>query len=553
MSGRHAQDWRHGVGTLIYASPLYRLTLGGRSPVALALVPPDPWPGDAARGTAILNGALGFDGETLRGGAVVWYPAGMSDNWLAALHGFDWLRDLRAVGGDAARRRARELVDGWTMHAFRWHPVAWRPDVVATRLFAWLGQYEFFCASADDEYRQRYLKAISQQGKHLARVLPGKGSGEMLLAALKGLIVAGVALPERTAWSEQGLRLLERECARQLLPDGGHLSRNPRTQVAVLRHLVDVRGALLGGGREVPHFLIAAIERAAPFVRMLRHGDGGLALFNGADEGESWLIDMLLAQADARGRPPLSAPHSGYERLINNRTIVLVDAGPPPPPGLDRAAHAGVLAFEMSVGKERIIVNCGAQAGNGDAWGDVQRASAAHSTLIIDDTNSSEILPRGGFGRQPTDVSVARDEADGNIWLDVSHDGYALHYGLIHRRRLFLDGTGDDLRGEETLQRTGASAGRAAHGFAIRFHLHPSVQASLVQNGAAALLRLPSGTGWRLRAQGGTLSLAESVYLGHPGETRRSEQVVISGALADDAADDAASVKWALQRIVQKA
>jgi len=114
-----------------------------------------------------------------------------------------------------------------------------------------------------------------------------------------------------------------------------------------------------------------------------------------------------------------------------------------------------------------------------------------------------------------------------------------------------LEAAGDDLRGEDLLLRQGDAA-RDGRGFAIRFHLHPSVKASLVQNGAAALLRLPSGAGWRLRAQGGTLSLAESVYLGHAGETRRSEQVVISGALAPQTAAEAASVKWALQRIVQK-
>ena len=293
------------------------------------------------------------------------------------------------------------------------------------------------------------------------------------------------------------------------------------------------RGVLLAAGRDVPHFLIAAIERTAPFLRMMRHGDGGLALFNGADEGEGWLIDMLLAQADARGRPTLSAPHSGYERLVNSRTLVLVDTGPPPPPGLDRDAHASALAFEMSVGKERIIVNCGAHAAGADGWAAVQRASAAHSTLIVDDTNS-------------------RDESDGSIWLDASHDGYALPFGLIHRRRLFLDAAGDDLRGEDTLVRTGGAV-RPPHGYAIRFHLHPSVQASLVQNGAAALLRLPSGAGWRLRTQGGTLSLAESIYLGHAGEMRRSEQVVVSGALSGEGADEAISVKWALQRIAQKA
>lgn len=551
MGNGALRNWRYGAGTLIYASPLYRLSLIGRSPDALSLVPPDSWPGDAARGSALIGGTFGFNGEVLRGGSLDWYPAGMSDTWLTALHGFSWLRDLRAVGGDSARRRARELVDDWLTHCNRWHRISWRPDVLGTRLFAWLGQYEFFCASADDDYRQRYHTAVAQQAKHLSRALPGNLSGEPLIAALKALTVAGLALPNRQSWADQGLRQLERECARQLLPDGGHISRNPRDQVAVLQHLVDTRGTLLAAGRDVPHFLIAGIDRAAPFLRMLRHGDGGLALFNGADEGESWFVDMLLAQADARGRPPVSAPHSGYERLVSNRTILIADCGPPPPPGLDENAHAGALSFELSVGKERMIVNCGAHFGGTEAWAEVQRASAAHSTLVIDDTNSSEIMSSGGFGRQPTDMPTAREEADGKIWLDTRHDGYALPFGLTHRRRLFVDAGGDDLRGEDLLTRSGHGT-RTPGGFAIRFHLHPSVQASLVQNGAAALLRLPSGAGWRLRTQGGTLSLAESIYLGKAGETRRSEQVVISNALTATSDEVAASVKWALQRIEQK-
>ena len=87
-------------------------------------------------------------------------------------------------------------------------------------------------------------------------------------------------------------------------------------------------------------------------------------------------------------------------------------------------------------------------------------------------------------------------------------------------------------------------------GFALRFHLHPGVQASLVQNGTAVLLRLPGGTGWRLIAEGGTLSLAESVYLGSAGEVRRSEQIVVSGVI--EAGSPAARVKWALKRVTKK-
>ncbi len=84
--------------------------------------------------------------------------------------------------------------------------------------------------------------------------------------------------------------------------------------------------------------------------------------------------------------------------------------------------------------------------------------------------------------------------------------------------------------------------------FALRFHLHPDVDATLAHDGQAAILRLPSGVGFRLRCQvvgaGGEVSLAESLYIGSPGERRRSQQVVIAGTLAGAGAE----IKWQLSR-----
>ncbi len=550
MGAQAMHDWRYGVGKVLFGTSVYRYTLLGRTPPGLYLVPPDPWPGKAERGSAILQGEFGFFGEAVSGGQHVWQPVGMSNDWLAELHSFDWLRDLRTVGGDNARRRARDLVGDWLRRQNNWHEIAWRPDVLGRRLFAWLGQHDFFCASADDEYRRAYLAGIVRQAKHLSRVLPGGADGESLIVAIKGLIVAGLAIPDREAWVSQGLKLLATQVDRQILPDGGHISRNPSAHIMVLRHLVDTRSTLLAAGQPIPQFLMGAIDRAAPFLRMMRHGDGALALFNGSREDLGWFIDLLLAQADARGRPPNTAPHAGFERLVANRTVILMDTGAPPPPGTDTQAHAGALSFEISVGKERLIVNCGARTGHRSPWNQVQRTSAAHSTLIIDDTNSAEVLPDGGFGRRPTKVEHSREDADGNTWLTVSHDGYGALFGLRHVRRLYVSGTGEDIRGEDSLIRIGQPSADPARGFAIRFHLHPTVSPSLVNNGAAVILTLPNGTTWRLRANGGALSVAESVYLGVGESVQRTQQAVVSGVLDGPDADDVvAVVKWALKRV----
>ena len=539
----------------VFALPIYRYSLTGAAPTALAATPPDPWPGDAGRGMEIVQGVFDLAGQRLADPAPLWAPAGAGFAWRAELHGFGWLRDLRAAGGDGARRVGRELVGAWLDSHGRWSALAWDPLIGGRRLANWLGCYEFFAASAAVDYRHRLFRSMARQAQHLHRVLPAGLAGMELIAALKGLIAAGACLPGSEAWKRRGRAILERELPRQILADGGHAARSPAHHLAVLRDLIDLRATLHkaelhesgpGGGQSAaPDALHEAIERMAPALRMFQHGDGGLALFNGACEDEGWRVEMVLQRAGGRRRALRDAPESGFQRLRAGRATVLVDAGTPPPPGLDSAAHAGTSAIEFSIGRERLIVSCGARADD-PAWRRAQRATAAHSTLVLGDTNSSEVLAGPGLGRRAEITRCRREEAEGATWLEVVHDGYRHGFGQIHRRRLYLTADGGDLRGEDRLDPCRRSAQGAP--FAIRFHLHPDVQASLSQDGAAALLRLPKGGGWCLRAGGAVLGLEPSIYLGRGGEIRRGQQVVLTGHCAPQGV----KVKWAITRIDRK-
>jgi uncharacterized heparinase superfamily protein len=144
------------------------------------------------------------------------------------------------------------------------------------------------------------------------------------------------------------------------------------------------------------------------------------------------------------------------------------------------------------------------------------------------------------IGARPGNVSVRRNESAGNIWIDATLENYAGIQNLNHRRRIYLSASGGDIRGEDTL-----SGDRTGHKFTARFHLHPSVKASSVQDGESFLLRLGDGAGWRFRATGGVTNLQESVYLGERGRTQRSEQIVVSGATQGGGAQ----IKWALTRL----
>ncbi|MFB9969354.1 heparinase II/III family protein [Pseudoroseomonas cervicalis] len=535
-------DWLRGA----------RKVIAGLRPVKVPEAPArafrDLWPGDATRGHRLLRGECEVCGTarpltTAEEGGQGWAEGSGAPPWRAAVHGFAWLRDLRALGTDGARLRARDLTADWLAQGSE-QPIAALPEVVGARLSAWLGHWDFLAATAEDGFRRALMVRLAQDARGLVASLPAEARHRGGLAALKGALAASVALAEE-AWVARCLRVLPQEIERQILPDGAHVERSPGQLLLAVQDLIEIRNLLHGAGLEAPPHLALALDRAAPALRLFRHGDGGLALFNGTRDEGAALVDLVLTQGQARGRAPLILPEAGFQRLQAGRTLVIADCGAPPegrgapaPGGLprhaDRYHHAGTLAFEMSVGRDRLIVNCGAAPAAEGAWRDALRATAAHSTLVLADTNSSE-LREEGLGRRPEAVEAERQEANGAQWLDASHDGYRRGFGALHRRRLYLSESGDDLRGEDSVE------GEEIPAYAVRFHLHPGVVASPQQEENAVLLRLPSGASWRLRASRARLTVEESVFMA--GEPRRTSQVVLS------AEPGTASVQWALSRV----
>jgi len=532
MSGFDPRRWLRDARRVAARLPSLR---PGRVPDAPALPVRDPWPGDAGRGARLLKGELGWHGAVRPLRAESWTERAGSEELRGEALGFTWLRDLRALGTDSARLRARALIAAFIETA-ELDPLSRRPDIAGARIAAWLGHYDFFAASADDPFRQHLMGRLLADARALAAELPAEQIDGRALTALKGLVAASVALPEPLGFLSRALRFLPGEIGRQVLGDGCHVERSPAAQLKALQDLTEIRALLQAAQASPPAALTVAIERLAVGLRTLRHGDGGLALFNGAREGNAALTDLVLTQAGRAGRPVNALYDGGFHRMQAGRGTVILDGGAPPAPGLDRRAHAGTLAFEFSLARERLIVNCGGAPASGAEWRDAARATAAHSTLVIADTNSSELRPEG-LGRRPTQVEVQRQEANGAHWLEASHDGWSRPFGALHRRRLYLAESGEDLRGEDVVEAP------TPQPFAVRFHLHPAVDASRQQDGEAMLLRLPGGSFWRLRAEGVRLGLEESIYLGAE-EPRRSEQVVLSGA-----ADGPQLVKWAITKV----
>src|SRR5476649_1856721 len=163
---------------LLCRTRVYRFTLAGSTPREFVKNLAIRWPGDAKRGAILLGGDFHLAGETLRLGPPYAAPQQASAEWLAEFHGFTWLADLATLGSAEAREIGRQAIASWIADHARWDDLAWRCDVLAARLVAWVTQFEsFFAGGGDDRLRDALLGSVARQTRHLARVAAWEAVG----------------------------------------------------------------------------------------------------------------------------------------------------------------------------------------------------------------------------------------------------------------------------------------------------------------------------------------------------------------------------------------
>jgi uncharacterized heparinase superfamily protein len=548
--------WR-GSRYAFHAGLLYRWRYFGQVPERLLIAPTDLRTADPTIAHDIYAGRFVFAGEVVDvSGFSVFEIEAPSRAWAAGLHGFGWLRHLRASDLAVSRSNARALVDEWIRFQRSHDPVARDPEVIARRVISWLAQTPLVLDGCDHGFYRRFMRSLTRQVRLLRRVARDVRPGLPRLRVAMALAAASLSLSDQTRFARQASRFVDQELARQILPDGGHVDRNPGTVLEVLVDLLPLRQAFTARGLQPTPPLLGAIDRMMPMLRFFRHGDGSFAKFNGMGETQLGLLATVLAYDDARGAPVRNAPYAGYQRLDAGETVVIVDTGPPPQPVLSANAHAGCLAFEMSASRQPIIVNCGVPAPGATSLRRLARTTAAHSTATLNDSSSCRFLTGGYLADRlgevilsgPTRVSLARQEERGETVITASHDGYVSRYGILHTRRLSLSRYGDRIAGSDSF--TSPSGGTIAKGgrdsFAIRFHLHSAVKASRIKSGHGVLLALPDGSAWEFETDGAEVAIEESIRLSDIRGSRRAEQIVIHGRALRQAL-----VKWQFRRIVE--
>ncbi|HMB43946.1 MAG TPA: heparinase II/III family protein, partial [Luteimonas sp.] len=542
----------HSVVGGLNAHPLFRWRFASTKTDRLLIAPQDLRTADATRASEIYAGRFAFAGKVVisdrRSPFEMTAP---SDEWAVTLLSFVWLRHLRAADSAITRSNARSLIDEWINVQGGGNSTGWRIDILSRRIICWLSQAPFVLQDADARFYRRFIRSLSRQVRYLRHNINDSREGLPRLQAIIALNYATLCMQGQSGYLRGNVRRLIEELRKQVLPDGGHVSRNPGSLIELLADLLPLRQLFSARQLQPPQALNNAIDRTMPMLRFFRHGDGNFAQFNGMGPTPVDLLATVLAYDDARGTPVPNAQYSGYQRVDAGQTVLLMDSGPPPPMEMSQEAHAGCLAFELSWKQHRLVVNCGLPAVNKENWRQVARATPAHSTVTLNDRSSCRFLEslsiRQLFGGTPIisgprDVRVEREP--GTPTLRASHDGYVSDCGIVHTRAIRLTPDGSALDGEDTF--TGPDGqplpANATDEFAIRFHLHPAIKASRLADGRGVILLLHDRDLWTFATLADAVELEESVFLAGNDGPRRTVQIVIYGR-----AGQSSAVRWSFR------
>jgi uncharacterized heparinase superfamily protein len=353
--------------------------------------------------------------------------------------------------------------------------------------------------------------------------------GNHLFANAKALVFAGLFFggEEADEWLRAGIQILRKQMPEQILADGAQFELSPMYHALALEDILDLVNLAYTFERDdLTAEFASRIPAMLEWLLSMNHPDGEVAFFNDAAIGIAPDNIELLRYAHDLGfaiEPPAAGithhAQSGYARMEIGSAIVIADLARIGPDYLPGHAHADTLSFELSLGGRRFVVNSGTSVYGTGPERQRQRGTAAHSTLVLDEANSSEVWSGFRVGRRAKPFDVATYEDETSLIAHGAHDGYIhLPGSPVHRRKWCL--SEGQLSIEDTVE------GCGVHKLQAYFHLAPGISAVAdTANGVVELSDAENGRQAKFSVEGGVVEVMPTSW--HPEFGLRIETTMI--------------------------
>lgn len=527
------------------------------APERLILAPHNLRNADPITARDIYSGRLFFSGQLVElNGQNPFTQEQASVAWKEKLFAFEWLRHLAVADNTLAVSNAQTHISDWiTTHGKPKKQINWKLEIASRRLISWLYHSIPIVENSDPAFYRLWMRSIGIHIKFLKYSSARNPIGLPRLLGRIALAYSAICVSDQSAYLRNAGDLLDEELKLQILPDGGHISRNPGVIPEILSFLLPLREAYAQLGKAPSQELVSTIDRLMVALKFYRLGDGDISHFNGSSATIVDLVSAILRYDDAKGTAPDHATSSNFQRIEKEDLILIADTGANRSGQISKSAHAGTLSFEFSANYTPILLNCGAINSSNSALNLAARHTAAHNTLILNDTSSSKIYENKSsrlFGQLihgPTNVISTRETNASSTIVHMQHNGYQQSYNTIHHRMLGVDNTGTKIIGEDKLTTPNDELlnDNSNHEFAIRFHLNPSLSAGKTEDGRSILIMGGNGIAWKFTCIDIIPRLEESVFFAGNSGPRKTKQIVLYGNTKQ-----ISDVRWLFEKQLQE-
>ena len=367
-----------------------------------------------------------------------WNDSKRTKLWLYHLHYFD---DLNSYNDSDNVELYNKLIQKWINENPIGFGVGWEPYPTSRRIVNWIKW-----AILGNELKSDWITSLNIQVNVLFNNIEYHLLGNHLFANAKALVFAGLFFKGNLAnkWYKKGMNIINAQIPEQVLSDGGHFELSTMYHAIFSEDLLDLINIHRTYNIDEPKYLHNKIISLLNWLSTMSHPDGGISFFNDAALGASPSIDDLIKYYNRLGnydykynhKPHTLLKNSGYTRIESGQAVILIDHAKVGANYLPGHAHADTLSFELSIFKQRLIVNSGTSVYGSSKIRQSQRSTSSHSTIMIDGYNSSDVWKGFRVGRRARIIDSNNSYSPGEYSISASHDGYRFLAGKpIHKRK----------------------------------------------------------------------------------------------------------------------
>ena len=455
-------------------------------------------------------------------------------------HNFTWLNVAKKIGGAKIISLCKKHIINWVNKKYKIYTYVWGNEILAKRLISLIFNYDFFAVSANFKEKEFFRSIIIKHYLILNLQMKFiKNQKEQSVEISKALLLFQLINKINT---DKIFKLINHQLKTHINPDGLHRSFNPCIHAEYINNLYEIKNMCLFFNIKVPKELDFQIFNTSSVLKNLFHKDNTIALFNGSNNSNKESIFKINnLQKDFKPKS-LSNIKNGLAIIELKKLKIFFDVVKPTSKLLSRNLHTGTLSFEISYDKEKIITNCGSIEKRVGKKPEFLRFSAAHSTIILNNTNISELVEKKSYKRIPKMLIFNSNENDENIIWEGTHDGYKDNFKNIIKRKLIISKNNIKINGEDSVIATKIKSKKTLYN--IRFHLTPICKCTLTQNQKSVLIKTELNHSWIFKSES-KLSIENSIYISDGKSINNTKQIVISGYCSSTKK----TINWSISKI----